>query len=78
MPGIQPHDAATTKLLRVTEVAKFLSVSSRYVLELIQRGDLEAIALERSGVRVPHHRVSPEALATFVATRSTIRRVKPS
>jgi excisionase family DNA binding protein len=64
---------STTPLLRIPAVAEKLSVSRRYVLDLIKSGQLEAVALGQ-GASLRHYRVSEDALTAYLAARTVKRR----
>ncbi len=55
--------------LTVAEVASSLGVASRTVRNLIYRGDLEAFSVGQGDKR-PALRVTPVALAAFIATKT--------
>jgi len=64
-------------LLKVSDVARRLAVTHRYVNLLIHDGDLEAVDLHKQGVGRPHHRIDPAVLEAWIEARTT-RRAKQS
>ncbi|MEX0700725.1 MAG: helix-turn-helix domain-containing protein [Planctomycetales bacterium] len=64
---------STTHYLTPADVADILGVAPESVVAWLRSGELVGIDVSRPGSSRPRYRISPDALAAFVAARASRR-----